>query len=244
VTAGVIAQLERQLPLEALGVGDARFCFHPAAPWPGLGAADLRVPGTKASLQRECYLRAPAQTWAEFRLEPLEQSLRGRIPQRVARRVDLHAQIQPEHREPCSDVRKRHAVDLPAFEPPQLAFRAPRGSGCSPQAEPSCDASLPVLRPQTTSGPSHPPPTSIAWSLARSHTGAASRDGLIRRSPARASRDAGQATAEPSIKSRFGASGGRFPLGPGHAPVEAPRSEACTPVVGPLARHEGQHGVA
>lgn len=169
MTAGIVAELERQLPLECLRIRDPRLRLDTAAPPSRSRAADLRVPRPQVAVNRERYLRAPAKARVEDGSQSFEQSLRGRIPERVAARIGSERKIQSDYGAPRANVADVYDLELATFEPPEFGIGRSRRIRARSQTQPTGDSRLPVLAPETAAGLSGSAPTAIARSIPRSH---------------------------------------------------------------------------
>jgi hypothetical protein len=213
VTAGIVAELQGQAPLEGLAVRDPRLGFDSGAPALRLPAADLRVPRSKVARERKRHLRPPADAWMEPRPESLQKRELCPVPNRIASRVRTEAEIQPHDRAPSAHVGDGDPLKLAMFEAPELAVGSTRRSGRLAQAQPGRDSGLAMLLAETTKRISRSASTTISWAFSRSHRAEGCTVRLHRRSTGTPGRIGG-----PCYASR---NNGRW-SGPNHAPRALP----------------------
>ena len=178
MTARIVAELERELPLERLRIRDPRLCLDPAAPWVWQGATNLRIPRPQIPVERERNFRAPAKARVELRSHPLQQSLRAGIPQLVPGRVCTQPEVESDDGAVRAEERDiRH--ELPALEPTDPRVRAAKGAPELSLAETRRDPSRPTVLDDAAEGDATSSPASIGapfltrhrrrWSLRPMH---------------------------------------------------------------------------
>ena len=205
MTAGIVTQFQGEAPLEGLAVGDLRFGLDPCLPMPGVRASDLGVPGSEVSLDRQRHLRPPANDWMEARAKPLQEGKLRPIPDRIARWKRPDREIEPKNREPRPHLGNRRPIDLAALKSAQLASRAARGSRAVAEAEPGCDACVPVVLAETKQRRPHAPSSAIVRPFPGTHRRAVSRQSLDAGLPRPLSRLTGQRMVGTPDQERIGA---------------------------------------
>src|SRR4029079_7745026 len=171
VTIGVVAELQGELALERLAVGDARLRLDPCPPRPRVSTADLGVPGPEVLLDREGNFRSPTQGRMEADAKSLEQRELGAVPDRIAGRVGPDREVETEHRKPCADVLEHHPSERPVLESEQLLVGAAARTCASPEAEAARNATHSML----LAGTNHRRAKTTSTTVARPFTGSHER---------------------------------------------------------------------
>ena len=116
MTAGVVAELERQPTLEGLAVGDLRLGLDPSPPRRRLGADDLSIPRAQVTFDRQRHFRSPAQRWVEASAKAFKERELRPIPYRIPSRVRADREIQPDNSTIGSEKIDARIGHLAAFE--------------------------------------------------------------------------------------------------------------------------------
>jgi hypothetical protein len=171
VTAGIVAQLQGELPLERLTVRDASLGLDPGAPRPRIAPADLGVPSAQVTLDREWGLGAPPKARVEAHSEAFEQGQLSPIPDRVAGGIRADREVESEHGKPGANVGNVKSLDVTTLEAQQLGVGGAGGSRTRSQAQPRGGPRLAVLSTKPPEGIARPSSASVRWSFSGSHSG-------------------------------------------------------------------------
>jgi hypothetical protein len=139
VTAGVVAELQRQPTFQGLAVCDPGFGLDSCSPPVRFGSADLRVPGSEISGDWQWHLSPPAQRWMEAPAKALEERQLRPIPNRIPNRVGADAQIEAHHRTKGANELQGSLV-AGALESADLGVRHADRQGDFPLAESGADS--------------------------------------------------------------------------------------------------------